>query len=233
MKRNRYKFGGGIGAAAFIFAVAGGEITGAHAQVINLEGIVDLPEPKSAEPAGHPAPLTGEIQQPVQDGIAFIRREVVQPLPEPAAEPETATIERSGSLRELVARTPADEQLSEEMHCLAGAVYFESRGEPLAGQLAVAQVVINRSESSRFPDSYCGVVYQRKQFSFVQGGRMPAINTASQAWKNARRIARIAREGLWDSEADDSLYFHANYVQPRWARSKVARATINTHIFYR
>ena len=119
------------------------------------------------------------------------------------------------------------------MECLAGAIYFESRGEPVAGQLAVAQVIVNRAESGQFPESYCGVVFQRSQFSFVKGGAMPSIRRGSSAWKRAKAVARIAHEGLWDSQAADSLYFHAKYVRPSWSRKKVARATINTHIFYR
>ena len=171
------------------------------------------------------APLTAEVM-PV-----FVSEEVVQELPE-EANPEFSAPE-ANSLRELVAAMPAAGELSDEMRCLAGAVYFESRGEPLHGQLAVAQVIINRSESSRFPESYCGVVYQRSQFSFVRGGSMPRIKTGSAAWKRATAIARIAHQGLWDSEAQDSLYFHANYVKPGWAHKKTRRVAINTHIFYR
>jgi spore germination cell wall hydrolase CwlJ-like protein len=123
--------------------------------------------------------------------------------------------------------------LSDELHCLAGAVYFESRGEPLAGQLAVAQVIVNRAADGRFPSSYCGVVFQRSQFSFVKGGRMPRIRTGSPAWKKAQAIARIAHRGLWDSEVGDALFFHARYVNPSWSHRKVATATIQTHVFYK
>ena len=168
----------------------------------------------------------------------FIAEEVVQPLADASDEDEAKAGQlvakpKAGSLRQLVSMTDKDYTLSEEMQCLAGAVYFESRGEPLAGQLAVAQVVINRAESPRFPSSYCGVVYQRAQFSFVKGGQMPRIRTGSNAWSRAKAIARIAHEGHWDSEAQDSLYFHANYVRPSWSRKKTRRATIDTHIFYR
>ena len=166
----------------------------------------------------------------------FVSEEIIQPLPEDAAQEETQTDETAlsaASLRELVSSTGTDYALSEQMKCLAGAIYFESRGEPLAGQLAVAQVIINRADSSSFPSSYCGVVYQRSQFSFVKGGRMPSIRTNSAAWRKAKAIAKIAHEGQWESEAADSLYFHAKYVRPSWSRKKVARATINTHIFYR
>ncbi len=160
----------------------------------------------------------------------FVSEPVVQPVPEVE---EVAVPSQAGSLRDLVGMVDTDAQLSEQMHCLAGAVYFESRGEPLNGQLAVAQVVINRADDRRFPASYCDVVFQRAQFSFVKNGRMPRIKTGSQAWTRAKAIARIAHEGMWESEAGDSLYFHANYVSPRWSRHKTARATIDTHIFYR
>ncbi|HJO66877.1 MAG TPA: cell wall hydrolase, partial [Sphingomonas sanguinis] len=62
---------------------------------------------------------------------------------------------------------------SEELRCLAGAIYFEGRGEPLAGQLAVAQVILNRTKSGRFPTDVCNVIKQRGQFSFVRGGEIP------------------------------------------------------------
>lgn len=164
----------------------------------------------------------------------FVAEEVVQPLPEPQSNPEpTIGAARYASLRELVAATHAPETLSAEMECLAGAVYFEARGEPLAGQLAVAQVVINRTESRHFPSTYCGVVHQPRQFSYVRNGRTPHIRRDTQAWRNARAIARIAHEGLWDSQAGDALYFHANYVRPNWSRTKQALATIDTHVFYR
>ena len=165
----------------------------------------------------------------------FVSEEVVQPLPEGADKGEAAADRKveAGSLRELVSQTDKDYALSEQMQCLAGAIYFESRGEPLAGQLAVAQVILNRTDSSQFPSSYCGVVYQRSQFSFVKNGRMPQIKTGSDAWRRAKAIAKIAHEGLWESEAQDALYFHAKYVRPSWSRKKVARATIDTHIFYR
>src|SRR3546814_13674283 len=81
-----------------------------------------------------------------------------------------------------------------ELRCLAGAVYFESRGESLAGQLAVARVIINRAESGRFPTSYCGVVLQRSQFSFVRGGQMPKIRESSRPWAHAVAIAQRSEE---------------------------------------
>ena len=206
-------------AVTLVASFAGAEETGSIAFAAEAEGETIVSE----------AELTDEVV-PV-----FVEGEVVQELPEETeATPEVPTeAPKAESLRALVSAMPPVGQLSEEMRCLAGAVYFESRGEPLEGQLAVAQVVINRSESRQIPSTYCGVVYQRAQFSFVRGGKMPRIKQGSAAWKRAKAVARIAHQGLWDSEADDSLYFHANYVRPSWAKRKVARATIKTHIFYR
>ena len=161
--------------------------------------------------------------------IEFISEAVVQELDEEA---EIPTATDAQSLGELV-NTVEPEELTDQLQCLAGAVYFESRGEPLKGQLAVAQVVINRSEDRRWPASYCGVVYQRAQFSFVKNGRMPRIKTTSGAWHRAKAIAKIAHEGLWESEANEAVYFHAKYVKPRWSRRKERLAQIDTHIFYR
>lgn len=197
-------------AAMTSFTIASAEGSGAYAQVLTGEN------PEKSEPV-----LTEEVV-PV-----FVQEEVVQPLP---PKPDFAD---AGSLRELVALMPDRGKLSDEMECLAGAIYFESRGEPLAGQLAVAQVVINRANSGVFPSSYCGVVFQRAQFSFVRGGAMPYIPRGSAAWDRAKAVARIAHEGLWESKAADSLYFHATYVSPAWSRTKQARATIDSHVFYR
>tara|TARA_Y100000815_G_C13125288_1_gene418449 strand:- start:69 stop:731 length:663 start_codon:yes stop_codon:yes gene_type:complete len=179
-------------------------------------------------------------QPEATDAPVFISEEVVQPLPETAetdAAAETddaeAAFATAKSLRELMTEVDAPRTMSRELECLAGAVYFESRGEPIEGQLAVAQVIVNRAESSAFPSDYCGVVTQRSQFSFVKNGRIPTRRSNAGAWERARKIARIAHEGLWDSEARDSLYFHATYVRPRWARTKQARATIKSHVFYR
>ena len=175
--------------------------------------------------------LTDETVPAAPAPVQFVSQEVVQPTAEP--KDADAHLADAGSLNELVAAMPESDSLSREMECLAGAIYFESRGEPLAGQLAVGQVIINRSESGVFPSDYCGVVYQPSQFSFVRGGTMPRIDRGSAAWHRATAIARIAHEGLWDSKAGDSLYFHARYVKPSWSRTKIARATIDSHIFYR
>jgi spore germination cell wall hydrolase CwlJ-like protein len=117
------------------------------------------------------------------------------------------------------------------MECLAGAIYFESKGEPLAGQLAVAEVIINRTQSGRYPRTLCGVVKQPSQFSFVRGGRIPAIPRDSAHWRKAVAIAHIAVKDLADSPAAKALSFHATHVSPNWNMKRVAR--VGNHVFYR
>ena len=163
------------------------------------------------------------------DTITFVANEVVQPV----AELKAPTPSTASSLRELVSSMDQDAALSEQMRCLAGAVYFEARGEPLDGQLAVAEVVINRSQDSRWPTSYCGVVLQRAQFSFVRGGKIPSIPTSKATWHRAKAVAQIAHDKLWETEASEAVYFHADYVRPKWSRRKTRVAQIDTHVFYR
>jgi hypothetical protein len=171
-----------------------------------------------------------EAAELVPQAITFVSEPVVQPLPEQAPAP---VLTEAGSLPELVGMVDTAAPMGEELRCLAGAVYFEARGEPLAGQLAVAQVIINRSEDRRFPRSYCGVVAQPGQFSFMRGSRMPAARESSSAWTRAVAIAQIAHQGLWESEAGNAVFFHARYVSPGWSRTKTRLAQIDTHIFYR
>lgn len=199
----------------------------------------------SAEGSSAAAQVYNQVAIPAAQAVLnqpqFIAQPVVQPLPSAQADDDAAVADETdadgasaaqpASLADLVADTPMPEQLSDEMRCLAGAIYFESKGETLAGQLAVGRVVINRANSGRFPSSYCGVVYQRSQFSFVRGGSMPPINTGSHAWSTAVRIAQIAEDNAWTSPVKGALFFHAARVSPGWHRERLAR--IDNHIFYR
>ena len=219
--------------AVAIFAAASLSFSSADsAEALAQDGIDGGAIEQSAEPTADEAieivPVASDAAsgESPQSDVTFVSIPVVQSL-------ESDDVnETASSLRELVQQVQVGE-MTDQMRCLAGAVYFESRGEALAGQLAVAQVVINRSEDARWPASYCGVVYQRAQFSFVKNGNMPRIRTSSDAWQRAKAIAQIAHEGLWESEAADAVYFHATYVRPKWSRRKERTAQIDTHIFYR
>ena len=178
------------------------------------------------------APAPVEAPELVPESIEYVAQEVVQPLPAPARA-DAPVLTEAGSLHELVRMIDTDAPMSAELRCLAGAVYFEARGEELAGQLAVAQVIVNRTEDGRFPRSYCGVVAQPGQFSFMRGSRMPRVPEGTAAWDRAVAVAQIADKGLWESEAEGAVFFHASRVRPGWSRTKTRLAQIDTHIFYR
>jgi N-acetylmuramoyl-L-alanine amidase len=146
----------------------------------------------------------------------------VEPIA-PAEEEEFDTLAQAVAAQDSAA---ADDALQ----CLAGAIYFESKGEPLTGQLAVAEVIINRAKSGRFPADVCAVVKQRGQFSFVRGGQIPNIN-AGAAYRTAIAVAKVALADAWNSPADKALYFNTPDRRPSVRAIKVA--SIGNHIFYR
>lgn len=133
----------------------------------------------------------------------------------------------------LADRYAAGDPLDEEANCLATAVYFEARGESVDGQLAVARVVMNRASSGKYPTTWCEVVKQPWQFSFVRNGRFPRIDTNSAAWARAQGVARLAMSNVVPSVGTDVLWYHASYVSPAWGRRLSMAQRIGTHIFYR
>ncbi|MEA3036160.1 MAG: hypothetical protein QOH04_1925 [Sphingomonadales bacterium] len=173
---------------------------------------------------------------PVPAVIQTLPESSVQAPPEaaPPATPQPASpaVEAPHSLAEAMASEPGVRSVDAELECLAGAVYFEAKGEPLKGQLGVARVILNRTRSGRFPTTACGVVKQHGQFSFVRGGRFPAIARGSAAWHTALAIARAARDGHVESPAGRALFFHARSVSPGW-HGVTRVAAIGNHIFYR
>ena len=123
--------------------------------------------------------------------------------------------------------------------CLANAVYFESRGESVRGQIAVAQVVMNRVFSPFYPNDVCGVVYQNAhrhnacQFTFACDG-IPDIVTEPDAWERAKRIARDMLDGkLWMPEVSKSTHYHAYWVRPDWVNEMKKVYKLGVHTFYR
>jgi len=125
--------------------------------------------------------------------------------------------------------------LDEEANCMAVAVYHEARGESVEGQLAVARVIMNRAASGKYPTTWCGVVKQPWQFSFVnpRTGYLPSVDQTSIAWHKAQGVTRLAMANVVPSLSTDVLWYHANYVAPSWGRRLTRVSQIGAHIFYR
>ncbi|PHQ70752.1 MAG: hypothetical protein COB93_04700 [Sneathiella sp.] len=133
----------------------------------------------------------------------------------------------------LTATGPQD---NAEIKCLAQAVYFEARGEPFSGQIAVAQVVHNRSTIRA--KTYCDVVFEGSQhrngcqFSFACDGKSDQA-MEKVAWVQAVSVADLVRSGKLRDISGQATHYHANYVSPGWSKRLIETATIGNHIFYR
>jgi len=206
------------------FWVAGVAAFGLLSSTLALAEVADSVTGQTLNVPEAPAVVAENVATPVP----------VEPAAQPAPMPAVATddsADPADSLEELVAETDPATDLDQQTRCLATAVYYEARSESLAGQLAVAHVVLARARSGRFPSSPCGVVTQPGQFSFVRAGRLPEAPKNAGQWRTARVIARIAEDGSWENPAHGALFFHAARVSPDWNRPRVTR--IGGHVFYR
>jgi spore germination cell wall hydrolase CwlJ-like protein len=171
-----------------------------------------------SQPQEVPAPQTAAAPQ---------QGAIVQPLPQDQIDEDADYASLSAAVESQEADAADADQ---ELTCLATGIYYEAKSEPLAGQLAVADVILNRTTSGRFPKSVCSVITQPGQFSFVRGGKLPTPPSNAQ-FRKAMAIAQVARKDLWDSPAGDALYFHARYSKASFGRARVA--TVGNHVFYR
>ncbi len=214
--------------AGFAFGASNGEKL--SAQTISID-----PTLIAADQAALTAATTGSVSVTnLQNGNVVFAPGTGSPAAESRVDTQVAEDDEglnADSLAELVRAHGSPDELDTEARCLAGAVYFESKGESLEGQLAVARVVMARAKSGRFPTSLCGVVYQKSQFSFVRGGRMPRIDTGGLHWRNAVAISQIALNDSWKSPVEGALFFHARHVSPGWRLKRIG--SIDNHIFYR
>lgn len=178
-----------------------------------------LPQPNAT------APMTATVFTPTPTTVQV-------PNPTDLADDELANEETVAypSLAAAVAAQSTHDGDDEALQCLAGAIYFETRGEPLSGQLAVAEVILNRAKSGRFPSDVCDVITERGQFGFVRGGRIPSINEDSKAYRTAVAVAKVALNDAWDDQAGPALYFNRGRP-PASGLKKVA--SIGNHIFWR
>jgi hypothetical protein len=140
-------------------------------------------------------------------------------------------------MRPFVLRADADDS-ARALQCMTQAIYFEAAREPLKGQQAIAQVVLNRVRHPAYPKSICGVVYQGSarptgcQFTFTCDG---ALRWTPQAglWRQAQDVAKRALAGFVDKEVGSATHYHAAYVAPYWAPTLVKMTQVGQHIFYR
>lgn len=131
---------------------------------------------------------------------------------------------------------------SSDLKCLSEAIYFEARSESFRGQLAVANVIINRKNSKRYPSTICGVVYDgiykrgkpvkhKCAFSYWCDGKPETIRDI-HAYHNAKQIANMALKNIFVDGVEKALYYHAEYVKPEWSKTKTRVIKIGKHIFY-
>jgi spore germination cell wall hydrolase CwlJ-like protein len=133
------------------------------------------------------------------------------------------------------------QQRADDLQCLAENIYFEARGEPLAGQYAVAEVTLNRTRALNFPHTICKVVHETRwdpsrhrhvaDFSWVELGAQSPED--GPAWRQALAVAGAAYDDLHEPVVPGALFYHATNVRPGWSRGRRPIATIGNHIFYR
>ncbi|WP_227267364.1 cell wall hydrolase [Roseobacter weihaiensis] len=126
----------------------------------------------------------------------------------------------------------------DDWQCLAEALYFEARGETVKGQFAVAEVILNRMTSERFPQSACGVINQgtgkryQCQFTYTCDGHKEVI-AEPRAFERVAKVARAALDGVAPDLTEGATHYHTKAVKPRWSKVYTKTAAIGTHIFYR
>jgi spore germination cell wall hydrolase CwlJ-like protein len=138
-------------------------------------------------------------------------------------------------------RRIAAEQRRVDLNCLAQNVYYEGRGESLAGQQAIAEVTLNRVASAQFPDTVCDVVHEQRwdarrkryvgAFSWTELDHVQ--RPVGKPWESALAVATAVYDEEAESRAEGALFYHATSIEPTWAKAKVRVAKIGNHIFYK
>lgn len=129
---------------------------------------------------------------------------------------------------------------NQDLNCLTKNIYYESRGEPIDGQYAVAEVTLNRVASKHYPNTVCDVVYQ-ENFDVIRKRNVSAFSWTEldltkpvdrKLWKRAWKIAEEVYDEQAEPRVDGALFYHSKYIRPRWSRGKRRIARIGRHIFY-
>ena len=202
----------------------------------------------SSDPAAEQKPdlnnqltnLLGQEHQALRQ-INIDRMRVITSAPKTSLRPvkrgETPNIPKIAYTREWLNNQPVASG-GAEWECLTQALYFEARGESVQGQFAVAEVILNRVDSSRFPNTVCAVVNQgtgkrnQCQFSYTCDGKAEVVNEPA-AYTNVGKIARALLDGAPRNLTIGATYYHNRSVRPRWSRKFTRTASIDGHFFYR
>ncbi len=230
----------------FVRSFAQARLKLARLQASEPVDIPALPRYSLSDAVGAPAkqqepPISMAAVDPALASAALAAIVKATPV-DPLIPPRPSVI--SSRLAYARANAPSSERVvnrysGRERRCMSTAIYFEARGESYRGQVAVAQVIMNRVKLSLYPDTICGVVFQnqsrrdRCQFSFACDG-IPERVTDRKAWARAQEITQKVTTGkIYLSDVANATHYHANYVHPDWARRMKRVATIGSHIFYR
>ena len=220
-------------------------VVGAHAQRLSAAVILAagsiacsaVPLQTATAPAVQPPPVEIVRSATVPDFDESVLAISEEDVPDSSEKPRAAPKSEYWTADDVAVPKGG---LTREAGCLATAIYFEARGEPLKGQKAVAEVIMTRAGSGRYPGSICGVVYQNSnqhlacQFTFTCDGKADKPRDMA-AWSLSKRIAVAALTKARDKRPITkwTTHYHATSVNPRWA-SKLQKTTrIGTHIFYR
>jgi hypothetical protein len=190
---------------------------------IVMPGVV--PDPDMKIMSSLPVDADGPVR--IGEGISFAPKGEVNADNQRAKPPA----ERLGLLDE--------KSRAKSEKCLAEAIYFEARGEAVRGQIAVAQVILNRAFSGKYPDTVCGVVYQNKhrhlacQFTFACDNNADVIREP-EMWERAKKISKAMLDGqIWLPEVGKSTHYHAYWVRPSWVAEMKKMYKTGVHTFYR
>ncbi len=235
----------GIGGDIESYAVgAVGIAADASTKIRFLEADADMAAGLSASFGGAPAaiftpesPRRDDTSHEIlnyYDSLAAGRAKVGQDKADEIEQMVLQAAQRPGRAENRMKRKGAER----ELHCLTEAIYYEARGESIEGQIAVAEVIINRVDSKRYPDSVCGVVSQGEerlnscQFSYKCDGE-PERMSDKNARHRARDVAILILKGERRSLTDRATHYHATYVNPYWSKKLKKTAQHGTHVFYR
>jgi spore germination cell wall hydrolase CwlJ-like protein len=192
-------------------------------------------------PSARELALRAATEPPATPAPAAPAAQTAKAAPDVPVPPNVTALASTGKAAAKPAETKTaslTEKRNRELMCLAKAVYFEARGESETGQLAVAQVVLNRVAHPFYPDTICDVVFENQQrrnkcqFSFACDGRSDRPRNQA-AWAQAIKLAKKSMHGTRIEAVGKSTHYHANYVRPRWIGDMVKQKQIGKHIFYR